>query len=145
MAGWSNGAATPTATLALTGVLIDGDTYVICQPSIAASFNNLCDIKNSVIGFNGNDAVALSQGTTVIDQVGVIGPPAPATGWAVCGVTDATVNTILLRKPSVSSPTNVWATSAGTNTTDCQWLTRPAATEADMLANNTMGVHMLTP
>jgi hypothetical protein len=36
-------------------------------------------------------------------------------------------------------------TSAGTNTTDCQWQGFPATTEAEMLANNTMGIHVLAP
>ncbi len=142
---YANGGASPNATLPLTGVLNDGDAYVVCQPSIVASFNALCDVKNGVIGFNGNDAFALAQGTTVIDQVGVIGPPAPALGWAVCGVTDATVNTILIRKGSVHAPTTNWTLSAGTNDTDCQWLHFPATSEAEMLTNNTMGLHALTP
>ncbi len=140
---YANGATAPTQTLALTGLLNDGETYVICQPSIATSFTN-CDIKNAVIGFNGNDAVTLSQGATVIDTIGVVGMN-PGTSWTVCGNANGAVDTILIRKSTIASPTADWVMSAGTNTTDCQWTLFPATTEALMLMNNTMGSHNLAP
>jgi cysteine-rich repeat protein len=144
---YANGATSPNFSLPLTGQLADGETYVICQPSIAASFNSFCDVKNTVIGFNGNDAFALAQGTTNIDIVGTIGMPAPANGagWAVCGTMNATVDTILKRKPGVISPTTNWVTSAGTSAMDCQWELSPATSEALMLSNHGMGSHTLQP
>ena len=98
-----------------------------------------------MINFNGNDAVTLSQGTTVIDQIGVVGMPAPMAAWAVCGVATGTMDNILIRKGTVVSPTTDWAMSAGTNTNDCQWTVLPATSEALMLMNNTMGAHALSP
>lgn len=145
MKTYANGTTTPTATLAMTGLLNDGETLVICHPSIAASFNNYCDIKNGVTNFNGNDAVTLSQGTTVIDQVGVVGMPAPMAAWAVCGLATGTADNVLIRKGTVVSPTTSWVMSAGTNTMDCQWAVLTAGTEALMLMNNTMGAHALSP
>jgi hypothetical protein len=140
---YANGATAPTNTLALTGLLPDGQTYVICNLSIAAAFTG-CDLKNAVIGFNGNDAVTLSQGTTVIDTIGVVGTNPPVS-WTVCGNTSGAVDTILIRKSTVTSPTSNWVTSAGTNATDCQWQLFPATTEPLMLMNNTMGSHNLAP
>jgi large repetitive protein len=142
---YANGATAPTATLNMTGQLNDGEAFVVCNGSIATSFDNFCDLKHPVINFNGNDAVTLSQGATVIDVIGTVGPPAPMSAFAVCGVATGTIDTILIRKSIVSSPTATWTLSAGTNVTDCQWQLFPATSEAIMLTNNTMGTHSLAP
>ncbi len=140
---YANGTSTPTSSLTMTGQLNDGDTYVICNSAIAAAFT-LCDLKAGVVNYNGDDAITLSQGTTVIDTIGVVGTD-PGTSWTVCGNANGAFDTILIRKGTVNSPTANWVTSAGTNATDCQWTLFPATSEALVLMNNTMGSHSLTP
>ena len=147
---YANGATSPNATLNLSGTLNDGETLVVCQPSIDMSFNSQCTIKNAVIGFNGNDAFSLARNNVNIDVVGSIGMtdfPGTATGagWTVCGVVNATTDHILNRKPQVTAPNLDWNIGKGTNATDCQWVVTSGASLADVTTNNTMGMHTLSP
>lgn len=144
---YTNGAATASFTLNLTGTLENGKTYVICNSSIDATLKGKCDKADTTtaLTFNGNDIVALQKnGSAAIDIIGVPGMD-PKTGWAVCGVAAATMDHILTRKPSVSSPTLDWVASAGTSTADCQWSVASAATLADITTNNTLGTHVFSP
>ncbi len=83
---------------------------------------------------------ALFAGVDVIGQ-----SPDPGNGWTVCGVTEGTKDHVMRRKGNVTSPTTSWATSAGTSTADCQWDLFAATSTQNVLDNNTMGQHTLTP
>ncbi|MDY0326573.1 MAG: lamin tail domain-containing protein, partial [Candidatus Cloacimonadaceae bacterium] len=76
---YNNGSSAATYTLALTGALASGSVYVIAHSS-ANIYGGTPDLSTaaSAMGFNGNDAMALFNGTTVIDVVGPIGD---ATDW----------------------------------------------------------------
>lgn len=141
---YANGATAATATLTLTGQLADGAAFVICHSSIDASLSANCDLLNSSANWNGNDAVVLRQGTTVIDTFGAVGTN-PGTSWTVCGDATGALDKVVIRKATVHAPTTDWALSSGTNAMDCQWEVRSAATLTDMQTNNTMGVHALAP
>jgi len=118
-----NGSAWSVTILPLTGTLVDGGTYSVAN-------NNVDVIGASIyttwIGFNGDDAIGLAwnggSGTTftVIDAVGEQNID-PGAGWDVAGVANATVDKILVRKPTVCSPNTNWTQSRGTNTTDSEW------------------------
>ena len=58
----------------------------------------------------------------LIDVIGIAGSGDPGTGWAVAGEANATANHTLVRKPAVSAPVTDWAVSAGTDTSDSQWI-----------------------
>lgn len=64
---WRNEAATPTATLALTGITIPANSYWLFRNTSAALPSYTAGkgtANNTVINFNGNDSVVLYQGAT---------------------------------------------------------------------------------
>ena len=124
----SNGGSWPEFTLALSGNLLDGTTYVIGNnPTDVPG----ADLYNSITSWNGDDAVGLAKdiaGTfTLIDAIGTDGPD-PGSGWAVAGITNGTRDDKMTRKTSVCSPNTNWTTSAGTNLTDSEWVVATYAT-----------------
>lgn len=56
------------STLNLSGTIANGDVYTLANSS--ASFSADLKTSNSVLSFNGNDAIALFKGETLIDIVG---------------------------------------------------------------------------
>lgn len=120
----SNGGAWGTYTLDLSGILADGDVYVIANSAASATILAEADITSTVTYYNGDDAVGLFKDGTPIDIIGVQGED-PGNYWPVAGVSDGTKEHTLVRKPNVCSPTTDWAFSAGTNTDDSQWIVFP--------------------
>jgi predicted extracellular nuclease len=79
-----NGNPVSTLTINLTGSVADGDVYVLAQSSANATILAQADQTNGAGWFNGDDAVVLRKGTTVIDAIGQSGFD-PGTEWG--GVT----------------------------------------------------------
>jgi len=107
-----NGSASPGLTINLTGTVADGDVYVIAHSSANATILAQADQTNGAGWFNGDDAVVLRKGTTIIDVIGQIGFD-PGTEWG--GVTaDNTLrrkNTICAGDPNgtdVFDPSVEW-------------------------------------
>ena len=95
-----NGNPVATLTINLTGTsLADGDVYVVAQSSAGPAILALADQTNGAGWFNGNDAVTLRKGTTVLDVIGQIGNN-PGTEWGA-GLTSTADNT-LRRKTTVT-------------------------------------------
>jgi predicted extracellular nuclease len=65
-----NGNPTPSLTIALTGTVADGDVFVLAQASANATILAQADQTNGSGWFNGDDAVILRIGTTVVDSIG---------------------------------------------------------------------------
>lgn len=92
--GWTN-------TLTLSGQLTNGNVYVIANSSASSTILNKADRTDTgVISFNGNDAVGLFKGSTLID---LIGDPNSSSTFAQ----DKTMQ----RKSSVTSPNSAYTTS----------------------------------
>lgn len=119
-----NGAAYNATPISLTGTLANNDAYVIG--------NNVtdvpgADIYNTNISHNGDDGYALTwnggSGTvfSIIDVFGLTTGD-PGTSWTVAGNANATVDKILIRKPTVCSPSTDWATIAGTDAASSQYI-----------------------
>ncbi len=71
---YTNSNTNATATLDLNGTLADGEVYVIANTGIDSSVQDEVDLfNNSITGFNGNDALVLKKGSTVIDSMGQVG------------------------------------------------------------------------
>ncbi len=68
-----NGSASAGLTINLTGIVAAGDVYVVAQSSAAAPILAQADQTNGAGWFNGDDAVVLRMGTTVLDVIGQIG------------------------------------------------------------------------
>jgi len=95
-----NGSATAGLTISLTGSVSDGDVFVLAQASASAAILAQADQTNSAGWFNGDDAVVLRKGTTVVDVIGQVGLD-PGTEWGT-GLTSTADNT-LRRKDSISA------------------------------------------
>ena len=76
----------------------DDDVYVVAQASADPAILAVADQTNAAGWFNGNDAVVLRKGTTVLDVIGQVGVD-PGTEWGT-GLTSTGDNT-LRRKPTI--------------------------------------------
>lgn len=97
-----NGAGAFSGDLTLTGTLPNNETYVIALTGTSGTFitGDFVDLMttNTVISFNGNDAVALYHSGTQIDVVGIVDQVAV---WGE--------NVTLVRKSSILSPTTTYS------------------------------------
>lgn len=115
----------------LIGTLLPHETYVIVNPDFAL-FDITSSIVDSVWGqyvtwYNGDDARGLVKfngtgGYDIIDLIGDDGGAPASGGWEIAGVTNATVDHTLIRKPTVTEGNTDWAVSAGTNAEDSEWI-----------------------
>lgn len=95
---FANGAAaTPTASIALSGTLAPDATFVLCNQATIGGFTCNAD-STTVANFNGDDALRLECGGTNLDTFGTVGTD-PGSAWTGGGVT--TVNQTLRRQCSV--------------------------------------------
>ncbi len=115
----NGGSWTEGTYLFTTTTLANGATLVIANN--ATEVPGADEYDATICSWNGDDAVGLAKAGTLIDAVGTNGPD-PGSGWNVAGVTNATKNNRLTRKSTVCSPNINWTTSAGTNTTDSEWI-----------------------
>ena len=95
-----NGSATAGLTINLVGTVGTGDVFVLAQASASAAILAQADQTNGAGWFNGDDAVVLRKGTTIIDVIGQVGFD-PGTEWGT-GLTSTADNT-LRRKLSVTA------------------------------------------
>jgi endonuclease I len=110
---FANGSSTPTATQALTGTIAPGDVYVVANTGVVSTVVlGQTDLQSAVCFFNGDDALALFDGTDTLDVIGVIGTD-PGTTWPIPGGGSTTDNT-LVRKPTVARGETRWSVGAGT-------------------------------
>jgi predicted extracellular nuclease len=93
-----NGSASAGLTIDLTGTVAPGDVFVLAQSSASAAILAAADQTNGAGWFNGDDAVVLRHGDTVLDAIGQIGFD-PGSQWGT-GLTSTADNT-LRRLPSV--------------------------------------------
>ncbi|HEX6128550.1 MAG TPA: ExeM/NucH family extracellular endonuclease, partial [Candidatus Limnocylindria bacterium] len=64
---------TSTLTINLAGTVADGDVFVVAQASADPAILAQADQTNGAGWFNGDDAVLLRRGTTVVDAIGQVG------------------------------------------------------------------------
>jgi len=118
-----NGSASWTYLLNLTGVITNGDVFVLVHPNADPGLLGLADQLYGS-GFNGDDVVGLFKNAVLIDAVGSYGVD-PGLGWDVAGTVEGTYNHTLVRKPSVCAPNTNWASSAGTTPANSEWIVLP--------------------
>ncbi|MFA5443275.1 MAG: endonuclease [Bacilli bacterium] len=106
---YSNGSKTVSQSLTLSGTLTNNDVHVLAHDSAAADILAVTDTTNqTVINFNGDDSVALFNGTTLIDLFGDITTGTdPGTSWTVTDYNSVSVSThdkTFIRHSSIASP-----------------------------------------
>ena len=104
-------------------------TYIVAHPSASDEIIAVADMTYGYLS-NGDDTYGLLEflgsDTLLVDLVGVIGPD-PGSGFTVNGETNATQNATLVRKPHVyAGNAGDWASSAGTNEFDGEWIINPS-------------------
>jgi hypothetical protein len=96
-----NGSATAGFTINLTGTVASGDVFVVAPTNATnATIIAAADQFSGTAWFNGDDAVVLRKGTTIIDVIGQIGFD-PGSEWGT-GLTSTADNT-LRRKCSITA------------------------------------------
>lgn len=93
---YANGSTSAAATINLTGTVPAGGTFVL-KYSLASAIATF-DQTSGSLTFNGDDALVLKKGTTIVDSFGQVGFD-PGTAWTANGVT--TVDRTLRCKSSV--------------------------------------------
>lgn len=99
-----NGSTTAGLTINLTGVVQPGDVFVLAQASASAAILAQADQTNGAGWFNGDDAIVLRQGSTVLDVVGQVGFD-PGAEWGT-GLTSTADNTIRRKETVTDGDTN---------------------------------------
>jgi len=108
------------------GAVIEaGDVYVVCHGSSDEFILAECDGTYTYMS-NGDDGFCLVYGSdtnyTILDCVGNWEAD-PGSGWEVAGVSDGTKDHTIVRKSSVTEGAGYdWASSAGTNSDDSEWI-----------------------
>ena len=124
------------------GSIPAGETFTIVHPSASASLVDSADATFNFLS-NGDDAFGLlfsptasfdtGGDWTLIDVIGEAYGGDPGSGWDAAGVTNATQNHTIRRKPEVSFGNGGdWAASAGTSAEDSEWI----VLENDYALNN---------
>lgn len=117
---WAEGAGNAVDLAGYT--IAAGDVFVICNSQIADEYSAPCDVLGTDITYyNGDDAVGLALNGTLIDAIGEEGDD-PGTAWDVAGVTNGTKEHTLVRKMSVTQGNIDWASSAGTDGNNSEWV-----------------------
>jgi len=103
------------------------DVYVLCATGSSQSILDVADYvvpsDQFHVGFNGNDCRGLFKKTSgdpiLLD---LIGNPVNEAGdfYFVAGVT--LVDAVIIRKSTITTGNTSWTASAGTNTTDSEWI-----------------------
>ena len=87
-----NGSASAGLTINLTGTVAAGDVYVVAQSNAVQAILDQADQTNGAGWFNGDDAVVLRRGATVLDVIGQIGfDPGSEWGSALTSTADNTL------------------------------------------------------
>ncbi|MBW6514742.1 MAG: chitobiase/beta-hexosaminidase C-terminal domain-containing protein, partial [Candidatus Syntrophosphaera sp.] len=135
----SNGGTwSTTNSVTLSGTLANNDVFVIANSQAMGAILDVADLTHTVTYFNGNDCLGLFNGTTLIDIIGVYQTD-PGTAWDVAGVTNATLNHTLVRKPHIVQGNLDWIAGAGTNADNSEWIVHPQDYVADL------GMHTFQP
>ena len=100
-----------------------GDVFVLAHPYADQIILDQADNTSFIYMGNGNDAVGLVSATTgfIVDLIGDMSN-SPPDAWDVAGTSSATNEQTIVRKPSVLNGNTDWATSAGTDASNSEWL-----------------------
>ena len=142
---YTNGSSSPTTIAFTSGATIAAnDVYVVANSKGATGLLAVADQTTGSMQHNGDDAIALYNGTSNIDVIGVIGVD-PGTNWTVGS--GSTKDHLLKRKSSVLTGVTSWNTSQwdvyddetwsslGSQTCDCYTNTRDFSANAYTYTN----------
>jgi predicted extracellular nuclease/endonuclease I len=99
---YTNGSATVSNTLSLSGTIASKGTFVIEHSSEALGVTADLSTSSAVMNFTGDDAIALRKSSVNIDVIGQIGTD-PGTEWVGTSCTVGTANGVLRRNSDLST------------------------------------------
>lgn len=116
--------------------LLHGDSFVAYydDSTLNDKLGPYGDVESTLINFNGDDAVGLFKNNILIDVFGTEGFD-PGTGWTIDDIANATVDSVVIRKATILSPSTTW------NSND--W-TRLGAYVDGTSGSTTLGIHNVT-
>ncbi len=137
-------------------MIAPGDVYVVYNSAAVAAITSVGDkgltfsttvndptnLGANVAGFNGNDALGLFKGTTLIDVFGIEHVVATSSfdpAFDVAGTSAAAMDHSMIRKPAVHAGNTNWATAAGTDAASSEWI----ILGVDVFTN--LGMHTMDP
>ncbi len=135
-----NGSASALLTIYLTGTVSNNDVFVLAHSAAAAEILAQADQTNGSGWYNGDDAVVLRKGTTVIDVIGQTGfDPGSEWGSGLISTADNTLRRISAVLTGDSNGSDSFAPSLewegfavntydglGTHTISCNTVPEPA-------------------
>ncbi|MFC5196568.1 HYR domain-containing protein [Bizionia hallyeonensis] len=98
LARYTNG-STSSSEISLSGILADGDVYVVCNSGASSAFTNEADLLTGSMTHNGDDAIALLKNGSAIDIFGRIGQD-PGSSWNQGG--NSTSDETLVRNSNIT-------------------------------------------
>ncbi|MFZ1290774.1 MAG: T9SS type A sorting domain-containing protein [Melioribacteraceae bacterium] len=99
-----NGAVTATTNILLTGIIQAGDVFVLADNDANSTILGVTDLTSTASFFNGDDAIVLKKGTTILDVIGQVGTD-PGTEWGT-GLTSTADNTLRRKVGTITGDTN---------------------------------------
>ena len=98
---YSNGSATPSQSVGLSGTLATGNVFVVANGSANGAILAVTDLVSSAVAnWNGDDAIVLRNGGVVVDAFGQVGFD-PGSAWG--SGSSSTVNNTLCRNADIES------------------------------------------
>ena len=127
--------------------------YLIINPSTTIINPNIADFVPSSstaypTGYNGDDGIKLVKfnnttdkmnktNYTILDTIGTWTTLASNTApWNIAGVTNATQDKTIVRKPTIVKGNPDWTLAAGTNNLDSEWIVYPQNTISGTYSDN---------
>ena len=104
VAMYFNGSTTPLTQVNLNGTVQPNDVFVLAQSLADAAILAQADQMSSASWYNGDDAVVLMKGATVVDAIGQIGFD-PGAEWGT-GLTSTADNTLRRKSTILAGDTN---------------------------------------
>ncbi len=101
---YNNGSSSASATINLTGVIADGDVFVIAHPDADPAILAEADQQSLDVSFNGDDALVLKGDGVILDVIGEVGFD-PGNEWG-SGDTSTQDNTLRRMGSIVAGDTN---------------------------------------
>jgi hypothetical protein len=99
-----NGATTAATTINLSGSINPGNVFVVASSSASSTILSVANQTSSSSFYNGNDAVVLKKGSTIVDVIGQVGFN-PGTEWG-SGLTSTADNTLRRLETTTQGDTN---------------------------------------
>lgn len=118
--------------------LAPGEVYIMANSGAQANIKAKANFTGSQPSHTGNDYWVIMKASdgSFVDEIGEMTDEAtePANGWDVAGITEATKDHTLVRKPGKSMGSR-WSVSAGTTAANSEWIVLDGPTATDIFGD----------